>query len=389
MTPADLPDGERELAESVIGHLRVAAEHAGGVGAAAHTEGGQADDDGASPRTVVHLEWSQAGTHHSGRLLVGTEQSAARVPVPEPVTVQMAQLRALMARPGTGTWLSAVVRITGGQPSLHFNYTQRPYWNSPGGSMLERPDGAPVPDEARWAADLRRYPRDRNHLLPWLAVQVVAGDETTRLRQALDQAGFPAGGVALPGSDVAPFEGTVTLVRHSSAHYSLQIIDYGQHEFIAEYSTEELGCRAVWDYVHQPLPAPTPLPRADLAQRAQAAQPAYADLRRRLERAGPGGIITNLAAGVPFDRIGVLDGLYFFPWQTPWPHRSLPETANGPGAGQVVLMAAAPVEVQAEIVPPWFDQPGGGIRFRVEGARHQGLRDLVRTGVLLQVQPVD
>lgn len=370
MTPADLPEGERALAESVVATLQAMA------------------DGGANPAGPVQLEWSQAGTHHSGRLFLGAGQSAERRPVPDQITSDMARLRTLMARPGTGTWLSARVHLDQQQVRLEFNYDQRPYWNATSTSMLQRPAAHPVPDETRWAADLRRYPRDREHLLTWLATQVVATGETERLRQALDQAGFPAGGVALPGEETVPFEGTVTMVRHSNAHYSIQIIDYGQHEFLAEYSTDGLACRAVWDYLHQPLPAPTPVPLGELQQRARAAEAAYADLHQRLTRAGPGGIITNLAAGVPFDRIGTLDGLYFFAWNTPWEHRALPETARGPGAAQMVLMAPAPVEVQAQIVPPWFGQPGGAIRFRIEGAAHRGLRDLVRAGTLLQVHPV-
>ena len=387
MRTADLPDGERELAQAVVAQLLQVARGEADDGAS--HPGAEADDGETRPSPPVRLEWSQAGTQHSGRLQVGSGEHARRVQVPEQVTASLARLRAQMARPGAGTWLSVLVQVEGDESRWGFNYSLRPYWNSTGSSMLERPDAAPVPEEARWSADVRRFPRDEHHLLDWLALPAVSGRTFAGLRQALGQAGYPGGGLALPDNDYVPFEGTVTVVRHSSAHYSLQIVDYAQHEFLAEYSVEDHVARAVWDYLHQPLPAPTPMPRAELHQRAQAAQGAYGDLHQRLGRAGSGGVITNLAAGVPFDRIGVLDGLYFFPWETPWPQRSLPESARGPGAGQVVLMAPAPVEVHAEVVPAWFDQPGGAIRFRVEGAKHQGLRDLVRAGVLLQVQPVD
>src|SRR5699024_1803256 len=123
----------------------------------------------------VRLEWSQAGTHHSGRLQVGTGEQARRVQVPEQVTALLAQLRAQMARPGTGTWLSALVQAEGDESRWGFNYSLRPYWNSTGSSMLERPAAPPVPDEARWAADVRRFPRDEHHLLDWLALPAVSG----------------------------------------------------------------------------------------------------------------------------------------------------------------------------------------------------------------------
>lgn len=367
MKPAALADADRESVAALADRLRALAAEAAG-------------DDGAA----VRLEWSQAGTQHSGRL----EVAGRRLTVPAQITAAMAQLRAQMAAPRSGTWLSVLLEVSADDVDIAFNYTLRPYWNSTGATMLEPPPAAlGVPDESRWAADLRRYPRDREHVVTWMAAPVIDSDSIPALRQALTNAGFVAGGVKLPGEEQIPFEGSVTMLQHSRAHYSVQISDYGQHEFLAEYASEENACRAVWDYLTQPLPQPVPIPAADLEQRAAAAGDAYTGLQRRLASAGPGGVVTNLATGVPFDRIGVLDGLYFFGWGTPWPQRSLPDSANGPGAQTVVLMAARPVEVQAEIVPPWFDQPGGGIRFRVEDAARQGLRDLVRAGVLIQVQP--
>lgn len=366
MRPADLPDDARALALTAADQVRGFARRAG-------------HDPAVVP---VRLEWSQAGTQHSGRIYL----TSGAVPVPEPVTATLSRLRAAMARPGAGTWLSAQAQVDPDDSRWDFNHTRRPYWNSPD-SMLA-PTAAPaVPDDARWAADLRRYPRDAEHALGWLAAPVSSGRSFTALREALTSAGFATGGVALPDEEQTPFEGCVAVVRHSTAHYSMQVADYGHHEFLAEYAEEEHVSRAVWDYLHQPLPHPTAMSWAEIEQRARAAGGAYADLHHRLAQEGPGGIITNLAAGVPFDRYGVLDGLFFYPWGTPWPQRSLPQTAHGPGAAQVILMAPAPVEVHAQIVPAWFSQPGGGIRFRVEGARHQGLRDLVRTGVLLQIQP--
>ncbi len=385
MLYSDLDDDDRARVDRVAQLLRQFVRDQGVDGANGGDDGGTTRD---TTDAVARLEWSQAGTEHSGRFVLDPLGASRRVPTPSEVTEVMAQLRAQMAKPGTGTWLSAVITVSPDNTEAEFNYSQRPYWNAPGESMLEAPAAPPVPDERRWAADLRRYPRDQDNLLVWMAAPVIADGEVARLRQALTQAGFPPGGVHLPGDDTDAFEGALAVVRHSSSHYSLQITDYGQHEFLAEYPYESYACRAVWDYLHQPLPAPTQITSAELTQRANAAAPAYRDLHERLVKAGPGGLVTNLATGVPFDRVGTLDGLYFFAFDTPWETRSLPQSASGPGAQQLVLMASRPIEVQAQIVEPWFDQPGGGLRFRVENAPRQGLRDLVRAGVLVQVQVV-
>ncbi|TDE99134.1 DUF4237 domain-containing protein [Occultella glacieicola] len=339
----------------------------------------------------IDVEWSQAGTQHSGRaFLTDTGHAAPRaVRVPDDAVSALAALRTRMSTPSTGAWLSAAASVTPAGPlEVIYNYDRRPYWNATGGSMLDAPDEPPVPTDERWLADLRRHPREREHVPAWLTPDVVEGEEAARLRAALSTIGYPQRGVVLPGDDPnAALEGTIEVVRYGPRHYGVQIEDYGQHELLAEHFTERDACATVWGYLTAPMPEPLRVATAEIAQRAQAAGASYADLHRRLLQAGPGGIITNLAAGVPYDRIGVLDGLYFYPWRTPWEQRSLPPAAGGEGAQEIILMAVQPVEVQAEIVPPWFDQPGGGIRFHVEG-RGRGVRDLVRAGVLRQVLPM-
>ncbi|CAM3549672.1 TNT domain-containing protein [Occultella aeris] len=338
------------------------------------------------------VEWSQAGTQHSGRAyLTDTGHAAPRpVRVPDAAVGALAALRAHMSAARKGTWLSAAASMTPpGSLDVSYNYDRRPYWNSTTGSMLDAPEEPPVPTDEKWLADLRRHPRERDLVPAWLTPDHVEGEEAARLRAALGTIGHPQRGVVLPGDDPnAALEGTIEVVRYGPRHYGVQIEDYGQHELLAEHFTERDACATVWGYLTAPVPQPLQIPTEELAQRAQAAQRSYTDLHARLMQAGPGGIITNLAAGVPYDRIGVLDGLYFYPWRTPWEQRSLPPAAAGEGAREIILMAMQPVEVQAEIVPPWFDQPGGGIRFHVEG-KGRGVRDLVRAGVLRQVLPVN
>lgn len=338
------------------------------------------------PWQRLELQWSQASTQHSGRLLLLREEGASWEPVPHEVTGALVELRAGMARPGGGAWLLINHTVTSdGQVRTSYEYDQRPYWNSPEASMLVAPQAPPVPSDAQWLADLDRFPRDREHTPPWLAPEEFGGEAARQLRAGLDRFGHPRGGVVLPGEGAEEaFEGTVEVVRYGPRHYGLQVADYGQHALIGEFYTERAACDAAWQYLTAPMPPALPVTAAELHDRLAAAQRSLAELTARVAAAGVGGMITNLATGLPYDRLGTVDGLYFFLWGTPWDQRSLPPTAWGPGAAQVVLIATQPVEVQAEITPAWFEQPGGAVRFHVEPPAH-GVRDLVRAGVLRPV----
>ncbi|WP_420110809.1 TNT domain-containing protein [Pseudactinotalea sp.] len=334
----------------------------------------------------VEAEWSQAGTQHSGRAYLITDTGPQRIGLPDAAVAAFAALRTQMTAPGIGAWLSARVRVAADEDtSFQPNYHQRPAWNSPTTSMLDEPQEPRVPDEHRWLVDLRRHPRDRAHIPTWLAPDAVEGEAAAELRTALDGAGVARAAVVLPGDNPAhAFEGHLEVVRYSPAHFALRVTDYGQHHLLGEYRSEREACLGLWQYLMAPMPQPIRVPQAELAARAQGAQRAYQDLHGRLLNVGLGGLITNLAVGVPYDRFGGVDGLYFFGWGTPWEQRSLPPGANAPGAQIVSFVALRAVEVQAEIVPPWFGQPGGGIRFHVEGGR--AMRDLVREQALAVVQ---
>lgn len=344
--------------------------------------------------TQISAEWSQAGTQHSGRAYVTDADGTHRIAVPDAVVSHFAALRNQMAAPGTGAWFSARAVVTTAGVEFLPNYDRRPNWDAPGTSMLEATEpvdpftaAGPVPSEDRWLVDLRRHPRDRAHIPAWLAPDAVEGEAVSELRAALNGMGVPRAAVVLPGEPTgAAFEGALEVVRHSPAHYVLRVTDYGQHHLLGEYRSERAACLALWQYLTAPLPPAVRLTPQEVSARAAQAQHSYRDLYDRLRNVGPGGLITNLATGVPYDRFGGLDGLYFFGWGTPWEQRSLPPTANAPGARLVTLVALRPVEIQAEIVGPWFGQPGGAVRFHVEGGR--ALRDLVREHVLAVVELV-
>ncbi|WP_147918844.1 TNT domain-containing protein [Ruania zhangjianzhongii] len=334
----------------------------------------------------LELQWSQASTQHSGRLLLVRADAATWEQVPDEATRMLIDLRAQMAEPGTGAWFLITHTVTAaGEATTRYEYERRPYWNSPEASMLVAPHAPPVPTDAQWQADLRRFGRDRQHAVHWLAPEEFEGEAAGQLRTGLDQLGHPRGGVVLPGDPAEQaFEGTVEVVRYGPRHYGVQVADYGQHVLLGEYETERAACDVAWQYLSAPMPPPVPVAAGELQARLAAAADNLAELTSRVTAAGPGGMITNLATGLPYDRLGTVDGLYFYVWNTPWQQRSLPPSAWGPGAAQVTFVAAQAVEVQAEIVPGWFDQPGGAVRFHVE-APARGVRELVRSGVLRPV----
>ncbi len=336
--------------------------------------------------TMLTVEWSQAGTQHSGRAHRVDADGWHRIDMPDGVVAAFASLRAETAAPGRGAWFSArVVVEPGAEPRLEPNPDRRPFWNSPTPSMLDAPDEPPVPDEGRWLTDLKRFPRDREHIPDWLAPDAVEGEASAELRAALDRQGVPRAAVVLPGEPEGPtFEGVLEIVRYSGAHFALRVDDYGLHHLLGEFRSERQACVALWQYLTSPLPQPVRMSAQEFAARSP--QRSFDDLRGRLLNVGPGGILTNLAPGVVYDRFGGIDGLYFFGAGTSWPERALPPTANAPGAMLVPFVALRPVEIQAELVAPWFDQPGGGIRFHVEGGR--AVRDLVREQVLALVDVV-
>lgn len=335
----------------------------------------------------LDLQWSQAGTQHSARLLLVQDHQAQWIPLPEEATRLLIELRAAMATAEHGTWLLLTASAwPSGETIAQVNYDRRPYWNSPEASMLTPPgDSPPVPSDRQWQADLQRFPRARTHTPGWLTPVEFAGEASRHLRQALDAAGTPRAAVILPGDEPEQgFEGRVEVVRYGGHHYGLRITDYGQHVLLGEYYTEREACDAAWQYLQAPLPVPIRVTAADLRARLDQARQHIAELRRRVAAAGPGGMITNLATGLPYERLGGVDGLYFFLWGSPWQQRSLPATAWATGAAQVVFVAARAVEVQAELAPPWFEQPGGGLRFHVEPPA-RGVRDLLQAGVLAPV----
>lgn len=158
--------------------------------------------------------------------------------------------------------------------------------------------------------------------------------------------------------------------------------DYGVFEVLQTLGTEREACDWLWDYLSQAPPAATAVPRTDLEHRSLSYRPAYAQLYAQLQ-AGGGAMVSTLPPGVALDRVGAIDGVFLFPWATPMPARSLPPNPS-PTVRLYQFVTAAPLHVEAEIVPPWFGQPGGSLRFRIaeDGV---GVRQLLQRRSLIEV----
>lgn len=206
------------------------------------------------------------------------------------------------------------------------------------------------------------------------------------LRRALTEAGFTAREVLLPGDGQEPLQGGLAL-RPTDGGFELVTIDYGREAPLARWSTAEQASLGLLDYVSRPLPAPERPNATAFAMLGDAAAVHYDELRGRL--AGGGSLLIQLPPRLALDRIGALDGVMLFPAGTSVEQRALPPTALTDGASVHRFVSAADVLVRAELVQPWFGQPGGGLRFTL-AEDFIGIRDLVVAERLrrVELQPV-
>jgi len=86
--------------------------------------------------------------------------------------------------------------------------------------------------------------------------------------------------------------------------------------------------------------------------------------------------ITTLQPGTRIDRYGSTSGNFVSPYGTPYGARSLaPGSENAPYNSYEVIK---PFEVYSGITAPWFDQPGGGIQYKLP----MSISDLISQGYI-------
>lgn len=201
-----------------------------------------------------------------------------------------------------------------------------------------------------------------------------------RLREELDRRGIATGFVILPGDSGIPLEGALSLGLNND-RFQLSTVDYGRGFPLGFADDENAAAALLLKYLDQQLPEPTTIRREDLAAAAAAASPGFADL---LARTKQGSLLIEIPAGIPIDRVGALDGTILFPIGTSIQARALPPTALQPDARLYQFIVRKPFLVRVETVPPWFGQPGGGLRCTIS-QDFVGIRDYVAGGVLEHV----
>lgn len=350
--------------------------------------------DAASARgeawTSANLEWSQAGPQHSGRASLMTPAGVVRIDLPDAAIASLAQLRQAQATVQRGAWYSVMLGVQpAGEHTIAYDWQERPYWNAPGLRMVPAPGeivpDLPVPSDEQWLADLRTYPREPDHVPTWLRSSTATpGAASAALRQRLQEAGYPLEAVVLPdqADPSSALEGAMEVRQIGNHRFAVGIRDYGVFEALHTTDTERAACDWLWTYLLAAPPAARPVPRPDLEQRSAAYWPHYQQLYAQLQ-AGGGATVTTLPPGVALDRIGSIDGVFCYPWATPLPQRSLPPTAS-PFARLYQFITVQPLMVEAEIIPAWFGQPGGALRFRI-AADGVGIRQLLQSGALMEV----
>jgi hypothetical protein len=205
------------------------------------------------------------------------------------------------------------------------------------------------------------------------------------LRAELDALGFSQHAVVLPGADegaVAPLEGALRL-RPTDRGWLLETVDYGRGYVLGTAASEDEARALLLAYLSRPLPPVREVTSDELDGYAAAVSMHYFDLRDQVRDAGS--LVIDLPPQLPLDRVGALDGVQLYPLDTPVELRSLPPHALRPESGVHRFLTARPVRVAAELTPPWFGRPGGGLRFALQ-TPGTGIRDLVVGGALDRIR---
>ena len=90
-------------------------------------------------------------------------------------------------------------------------------------------------------------------------------------------------------------------------------------------------------------------------------------------------IKTTLQPGTKIDRYGDTSGIFAAPKGTSFNERSLaPGSENGPYNAYEVIR---PFDVQAGTTAPWFDQPGGGMQYKLP----MSVKELIMQGYIIPI----
>ena len=208
-------------------------------------------------------------------------------------------------------------------------------------------------------------------------------------RPILDQLGYTIRYVQLPGETLhePPVEGALRIAPADGADlFALEVVDYGTARRLATVRGEDDAVEMLRRFLNRPFPDARDVRRQDLDQMRDRADSTYPQLAQQVAGTGDAGLTIQIPAGVPVDRIGGPDGFLLHPLDTPLPSRSLPpHVSHSPEVHRYVV--ERPFFVSVRFVRPWFDQPGGALRFEIADPVTT-VRDLVVDGSLARVRVV-
>lgn len=202
-------------------------------------------------------------------------------------------------------------------------------------------------------------------------------------RAALTAVGATVRDVRLPGDPlVDPRMGSIVMDFADGSSVDVFAWDYGQTRRL--FRTPDLR-EAVATVVQRLRPEPVNarrVTREDWQSWCSEAARSAASLDAGLDN----GLVveTSLPAGMVVDRFGDLDGFLLYPAGLPFARRSLPPSALDPSRRDLGLTAfgvVRPIDVLAARVAPAFEQPGGGVVFRLR-SEQDTVRDALRRGDL-------
>jgi hypothetical protein len=212
-------------------------------------------------------------------------------------------------------------------------------------------------------------------------------------RPILDQLGYTTRYANLPSDAPGepPVEGAIRIVpagppNSGAGEWALEVVDYGTPRRLAVARSEGDAVEMLRRFLNRPFPPARDISRAELDALRDRAAGSYPQLAEQVRATGDQGLTIQIPAGVPVDRVGGPDGYLLNPLDTPLQARSLPPHATrSPDVHRYVV--DRPFMVTVRIVQPWFDQPGGALRFTIADPMST-IRDLVVDGSLVRLRVV-
>lgn len=205
----------------------------------------------------------------------------------------------------------------------------------------------------------------------------------------LTAAGVSRRDVILPGAvDPLPRMGAL-IVELEAGGARLDSFDAGRTRTLGRFGEPEALVAEVTTRAIDPLPDPMDWPESRVPEADAVMQDVAAQVVDTLTPQPGGRVSFELTLGGIVDKFGTSHGFLLYPGGTPFAQRSLPPSevdASFPDLGLVRYGIAKPgIPVVAELIPPAFGQPGGGVLLTL-AAPEQTIWDLLVSGALRRLR---